>query len=197
MKDICDGVRDCPDSRDERNCLRLAQSMGQKGRGRLEAWSASDNQWNTVCGVNWTTDYMSKTACRMLGYQRAEETYLQDDDYGPANRMGQQLTKTMFYKGRERGCHNQSNISVYLKCAEFQCGKSAINYNSNYRIVGGSESKPGQWPWLVGLHGGRTEIFYCGGVLISQRWILSAAHCIGNLSDYSELTIKLGKVIIS
>lgn len=199
--DICDGTRDCPDSRDERNCLRLRDSMGQKGEGRLEAWSAVDESWHNVCGEKWDQNFMSLKACRMLGYKHVKDTRIQDMS---SARLTSRISvngrnsesKVMFYKGRERGCQKESNLSVYLRCTDFECGRSAINLNSNSRIVGGSESKPGQWPWLAGLHGGPAEVFFCGGVLISQRWVLSAAHCIGNQSDFSELTVKLGELII-
>ena len=43
------------------------------------------------------------------------------------------------------------------------------------RIVGGSQSSQGKWPWQAALffHGTR----YCGGAIISDTWILTAAHC--------------------
>lgn len=46
----------------------------------------------------------------------------------------------------------------------------------NARVVGGSAAALGQFPWLAAL---RTPagMFFCGGVIISNRWLVSAAHC--------------------
>ncbi|VVC45544.1 Hypothetical protein CINCED_3A015425 [Cinara cedri] len=52
------------------------------------------------------------------------------------------------------------------------------------RIVGGNVAKPGEFPYMVLLgYGGRVneeKLWGCGGSLISNRWILSAAHCVIN-----------------
>ena len=55
------------------------------------------------------------------------------------------------------------------------------------RIVGGYEAQPGAWPWMVGLVYSGYDIYhgqYCGGVLISSKWVLTAAHCVDNQSIF-------------
>jgi len=53
--------------------------------------------------------------------------------------------------------------------------------NSNNRIVGGTESRQGDWPWAVVL--GTKNSFsnrfsvQCGGTLLDQTTVLTAAHC--------------------
>ena len=44
------------------------------------------------------------------------------------------------------------------------------------RIVGGVEAVPHSWPHQVGLF--IDEFYFCGGSLISDQWVLTAAHCV-------------------
>uniref|UniRef100_A0A8C3E503 Chymotrypsin like n=1 Tax=Corvus moneduloides TaxID=1196302 RepID=A0A8C3E503_CORMO len=44
------------------------------------------------------------------------------------------------------------------------------------RIVNGQNAVPGSWPWQVSLQT-RTGSHFCGGSLISQYWVVTAAHC--------------------
>ncbi|XP_046448092.1 brachyurin-like isoform X2 [Daphnia pulex] len=56
--------------------------------------------------------------------------------------------------------------------------------NSWMRIVGGVETAPNEFPWQVFLvlEKANHQLFSCGGSLISDRWILTAAHCLENVA---------------
>uniref|UniRef100_A0A8C2SXD9 chymotrypsin n=1 Tax=Coturnix japonica TaxID=93934 RepID=A0A8C2SXD9_COTJA len=58
------------------------------------------------------------------------------------------------------------------------CGVPAITpvirgYN---RIVNGEPAVPGSWPWQVSLQR-YGNFHFCGGSLISEQWVVTAAHC--------------------
>jgi len=55
------------------------------------------------------------------------------------------------------------------------CGVPAIAPNVITRVVGGVEAVPHSWPWMVSIHyDGR---HFCGGSLINDQWVVTAAHC--------------------
>ncbi|XP_022653037.1 transmembrane protease serine 2-like isoform X5 [Varroa destructor] len=102
--------------------------------------------------------------------------------------------KHLFDRQKETACAS-SGVSVYLKCTNFSCGRRAEDMRLSRpqsRIVGGSESPPGRWPWLVAVHGGSDHVFFCGGVLISSWWVLTAAHCAGNSTDPAGWLLQMG-----
>ena len=60
------------------------------------------------------------------------------------------------------------------------------------KIVGGKESEVNEYPWQVALYTPQLSYPKCGGSLISDLWILSAAHCIGDTVS-SDWTARLGE----
>lgn len=55
------------------------------------------------------------------------------------------------------------------------CGTPEVQMS---RVIGGKDSKKGAWPWqILMLKNGRAG---CGGTIISNRWVVTAAHCVSN-----------------
>uniref|UniRef100_A0A672RP68 Transmembrane protease serine 9-like n=2 Tax=Sinocyclocheilus grahami TaxID=75366 RepID=A0A672RP68_SINGR len=75
-----------------------------------------------------------------------------------------------------RGCDAQLN----------ECGRAPLNT----KIVGGQNASAGAWPWQASLH--RAGSHFCGGSLINNEWVLTAAHCFANTSR-SDLIVYLGR----
>ena len=71
-------------------------------------------------------------------------------------------------------------------CFSVDCGQSPVKQS---RIVEGEDAKPGAWPWQVALY--CSSVFRCGGSLISDQWIVTAAHCFEE-TDYKNCEVVLG-----
>ncbi|XP_060065314.1 chymotrypsinogen B-like [Ylistrum balloti] len=84
--------------------------------------------------------------------------------------------------------------SVYLPHpGTSQCGKITLyppTVDPRLRIVGGQSASEGQWPWQVSFHD--VTGHFCGGSLISDQWIVTAAHCLQRHTP-TEVTIHLGE----
>ncbi|TWW81333.1 chymotrypsin-like protease CTRL-1 [Takifugu flavidus] len=74
------------------------------------------------------------------------------------------------------------------------CGLAPMNTIKEEKVVGGVNATPGSWPWQASIHLNvfGTTIHICGGTLISDQWILTAAHCI-LVATPSAWTIYLGR----
>ncbi|XP_044580034.1 atrial natriuretic peptide-converting enzyme-like isoform X2 [Cotesia glomerata] len=201
---VCDGVMDCPWGQDERNCIRLSEMNGDNGKGRLQVYNVKNDTFVPACIPNWHSS-LAQSICNLLGYTVAESSSLSmknndvavnepliDTSQGwrLAQKSGRNLLKEL------QSCTNKEDyLTVDLSCSEYACGRRRYHYGNlkvRSRIVGGVESAPGDWPFLAALLGGPEEIFYCAGVLISDQWVLTASHCVGNHSNLSDWTIQLG-----
>ncbi|XP_074085424.1 transmembrane protease serine 11B isoform X2 [Macrotis lagotis] len=73
------------------------------------------------------------------------------------------------------------------------CGRRAKMSSVYDRIKGGSAAQDGEWPWQASLKiKGR---HYCGASLISNIWLVTAAHCFKQYKNLSDWTVSFGTVV--
>jgi len=66
------------------------------------------------------------------------------------------------------------------------------------QIVGGSKAAPGEFPWQVALLDAATantfNAQFCGGALVTERWVVTAAHCVfdGRVEPPSAVDVLVG-----
>jgi secreted trypsin-like serine protease len=72
---------------------------------------------------------------------------------------------------------------------------NALKPSFNLRVVGGTAAQEGAWPWQVLVvvpaltSDGKQTAMMCGGSVIAQRWVLTAAHCFQNLDASRPIVV--------
>uniref|UniRef100_H0W5S1 Transmembrane protease serine 2 n=1 Tax=Cavia porcellus TaxID=10141 RepID=H0W5S1_CAVPO len=168
----CDGVEQCPNGEDEKQCFRLYGP-----NFILQAYSLESKSWYPVCHENWSENYVP-VACTNMGYRNSfYSTQGVVDDSGATSfmKLNRSSSSTNFYKKLTLSDACSSRSLVSLRCVE--CG--AHPTATHNRIVGGTAATQGQWPWQVSLH--FQGVHLCGGSIITPRWILTAAHCVATI----------------
>ncbi|XP_058501496.1 ovochymase-2 [Solea solea] len=77
-----------------------------------------------------------------------------------------------------------------LKCGLAQMWSPVVE---SLRVVGGSEATYGSHPWLVSLR--LKNSHFCGGTVLTQRWVMTAAHCFTSVSRSvrSHMSVVVGE----
>ncbi|XP_074834435.1 transmembrane protease serine 9 [Carettochelys insculpta] len=64
-----------------------------------------------------------------------------------------------------------------------------------HRIVGGTEAIRGEFPWQVSLR--ENNEHFCGATILSERWLVSAAHCFNEFQDPAVWAAYMGTSSLS
>ncbi|CAG4948952.1 unnamed protein product [Parnassius apollo] len=93
---------------------------------------------------------------------------------------------------------NQNLVSRPGNSEKVQCGTRTVDFNPRRvgKIVGGSETPYGAYPWQVEIQmidpDRLTFEHHCGGAVIAERIVLSAAHCF----DKQPLQLDQFRIVV-
>ncbi|XP_052432471.1 transmembrane protease serine 13a [Carassius gibelio] len=175
----CDAIQTCQQGADETNCVRFGEG------GVLQVRTAQDGRFLPVCYQGMDQSYADQI-CEQLGFRRSYALNPVDSTTSVALTVGPRSAKLIQgLVNVSLGCQDEKAVS--LQCTD--CGKQ----QSASRIIGGSTSKSGQWPWQVSLH--YTGSHVCGGSLVSPDFVVSAAHCFqGSMRNSGNWRVYAGSI---
>ncbi|XP_052223135.1 neurotrypsin-like isoform X1 [Dreissena polymorpha] len=165
--------------------------------GRVEI--VIGNIRGTVCDDNWD-DNDAKVICRMLGFEVGKA--LNKSHFGEGSACSILLdevqcdgTESSIMTCRHSGlglhdCGHHEDASVICSPKKNYGRRPLENNlrkkrNLSQRTIGGGIASQDFYPWQAGIRmrkrkkGSRQHSFEqtCGGIILNNRWILSAAHC--------------------
>uniref|UniRef100_A0A4W4EDV1 ST14 transmembrane serine protease matriptase b n=1 Tax=Electrophorus electricus TaxID=8005 RepID=A0A4W4EDV1_ELEEL len=198
----CDGIDDCGDLSDEKNCVCKESDIKCKnGFCKPKYWrcdgvnDCGDNTDEENCGICRAGEITCRNNRCVSEHRKCDG----HDDCGDGTDESECPKPIVVscseytYKCRDNKCISKHNPQCDgdKDCEdgsdEIDCDCGSKPYKRS-RIVGGQTSTEGEWPWQASLHV-KGHGHACGASLISNRWMITAAHCVhdsGQIIRYSQ-----------
>ncbi|CAG0886944.1 unnamed protein product, partial [Darwinula stevensoni] len=96
---------------------------------------------------------------------------------------------------RIRTCTENGQWTGHVPFCEPECGRRVQPVALS---AGGTPSDIGEWPWQVAIYDTKRAELICGGALIREQWVLTAAHCLtvagtSRIGSRNDFLFYLGK----
>ncbi|KAG6923740.1 transmembrane protease, serine 9, partial [Chelydra serpentina] len=91
------------------------------------------------------------------------------------------------------GVREFAELTQGLFCLS-DCG-SRPTMQTAHRIVGGTEASRGEFPWQVSLR--ENNEHFCGATILTEKWLVSAAHCFNEFQDPAVWAAYMGSISLS
>lgn len=79
---------------------------------------------------------------------------------------------------------------LYASSGDKAAHDAALPDEAGAKVIGGELAADGAWPWQVALTVANmpvsTDSQFCGGSLVLDTWVLTAAHCVHMMDDQGE-----------
>ena len=140
-------------------------------------------QWAAACGFVWALTAFS------LPNKSFAQTAPKDIQLGPLSSD----------QKRERTAAPKEQPSLFLDAKSYAETGQRL-YNVSGRVIGGIKAPTGAFPWMVSIGVAGVSFpraHFCGGSLIGDQWVVTAAHCFNEISAPGQIVIKLNTNTLS
>ncbi|KAJ8043393.1 Ovochymase-1 [Holothuria leucospilota] len=210
----CNYLVDCPDGVDEENCPPLSKAFSLTTPGYPQQYEDNlDIYWVFSAKNGETLTFQCSDLDTETGFDWLIVGNGRVLNKETVTKLTGRTCSDVTSKGNSMWIHFTSDSSNGLQGFRGTVSVTAVdtsettggvdycgfnNYIAQTRIVRGMDTNIEKWPWQVMLlkKTGLPEYpyyFTCGGTLISDRHVLTAAHCFSTNEEASDLQIALGR----